>query len=205
MTLAGNATQVGGTLAYATLTSGGITYTADLAGAAGNSITIEIIAGGTAGSEVVTVVGTAIQVQIQSTVSTRTQVKTALDASAPAAALISVSVTSGGTAASLLAATPLASGADAPSFTMKAKDFTVSQTDTGTYKIALGDNFSSCLSCSILLQKATATDVMTEIISVDTSASAQAIFFRTIAGSTPVNLATGDVIYIIIILRNSGN
>lgn len=88
-----------------------LTYTADLRGVAGNSITIAYTGGGTAGAEVVTVVGTAISVQIQSATSTATQVKTAVDASVAASALISVAVTGTGSNAQTTASvTPLAGG-----------------------------------------------------------------------------------------------
>lgn len=70
-----------------------ITYTAVAAGSAGNANTIAYTTGGTAGSEVVTVTGTAISVQIQSGVSTATQVLAAIDASSPALALISAAIT----------------------------------------------------------------------------------------------------------------
>lgn len=84
-----------------------LTYLADLRGTAGNSITIAYTAGGTAGAEVVTVVGSAISVSIDTTAvtgSSATQVKAAVDASAAASALISVSIT--GTGATVQAAAP---------------------------------------------------------------------------------------------------
>lgn len=91
-----------------------LTYTADLRGTAGNSITIEYTAGGTAGAEVVTVVGSAISVSIDVTAvtgSTATQVKAAVDASVAASALISVAITGvGATVQAAAAATPLATG-----------------------------------------------------------------------------------------------
>lgn len=57
-----------------------------------SGITIAYITGGTAGSEVVTVTGPAISVQIQSGVSTATQVLAALNASVAALALITPSI-----------------------------------------------------------------------------------------------------------------
>lgn len=88
-----------------------LTYTADLRGVAGNSISIAYTAGAVAGSEVVTVVGSAISVQISTGVSTATQVKTAVDASVAASALISVAVTgTGGNAQVTASITPLAGG-----------------------------------------------------------------------------------------------
>lgn len=90
-----------------------ITYVARQAGLAGNSITIAYTAGGTAGSEVVSVVGNAISVQIEDGVSTATQVLAAINASAVAQALISASITgTAGDAQVAAAAAPLAGGAD---------------------------------------------------------------------------------------------
>jgi hypothetical protein len=66
-------------------------------GAAGNSITVAFTGGGVAGSEVVSVVGTAISVQIASGTSTITQVRTALNASALSNVLILASGTSSST------------------------------------------------------------------------------------------------------------
>lgn len=77
---------------------GGLNFTAVAAGAAGNGVTVAYTIGATAGSEVVTVVGSAISVQIAAGVSTQTQVKAALDASSPAHALINTAVTVGATA-----------------------------------------------------------------------------------------------------------
>lgn len=78
----------------ATLTKGGVTYIAVATDNTGNLISVAYTAGGTAGSEVVTVVGNAISVQIQSGTSTITQVRTAVNAAAPAAALVTATGTS---------------------------------------------------------------------------------------------------------------
>lgn len=80
----------------ATLTIQDLTYTSDLFGAAGNAITIAYTTGGTAGAEIVSVVGTAISVQIESGVSTATQIRTAVLASGPAAALVDVAISGTG-------------------------------------------------------------------------------------------------------------
>lgn len=82
------------TATAATLTKGGVTYTAVATSAAGNAITVAYTAGATAGSEVVTVVGNAISVQIENGVSTITQVRAAVNAAAPAAALVTATGTS---------------------------------------------------------------------------------------------------------------
>jgi hypothetical protein len=85
-----------GIVAQAYLTIQDITYTANpngYAGTAGNSITVSYTTGGTAGSEVVTVSGTAISIKIQSGTSTASQVLAAFNNSAPALALCSASIT----------------------------------------------------------------------------------------------------------------
>lgn len=90
-----------------------LTYTAVTRGTAGNSITIAYTAGGTAGAEVVTVVGNAISVQIANGTSTANQIHSAVIASGAATALISCTVSGTGTNTQVTAAaTPLASGAD---------------------------------------------------------------------------------------------
>lgn len=80
-----------------------LTYTSDALLYISNFITIAYTGGGTAGAEVVTVTGNAISVQIQSGVSTATQVKTAVDASVAASALISVAISGSGAAAQVTA------------------------------------------------------------------------------------------------------
>lgn len=98
------------TIAFATLVTQGLTLLAVTAGTGGNSITIAFTGGGTAGSEVVTVIGNAISVQIQSGVSTITQVRTAMQASGACTALVTTTGTSASTVATATALN-LASGA----------------------------------------------------------------------------------------------
>lgn len=90
-----------------------LTFTAAAGqGASGNSITFTFTAGATAGAEVVTVVGTAITIQVETGVSTATQVKTAYDLVAAAVALATVAVVGGQESTAIVAATvlPLQSG-----------------------------------------------------------------------------------------------
>lgn len=89
-----------------------LTYTAvaDL-GSGGNSITIAYVAGGTAGTEVVTVTGNAISVSIEDGVSTATQIRTKINASAAAVALVSCAISGTGSTVQVAAtATALAGG-----------------------------------------------------------------------------------------------
>lgn len=89
---------------FATKTFGGLAYTADVAGRAGNLINVKYVTGGTAGAEVVTVVGSAITVQIQAGVSDADDVKAAIDGFPAAAALVNIAVTGLGTVAQVLTA-----------------------------------------------------------------------------------------------------
>lgn len=103
-----------------------LTFTAKAIGAAGNDITIRLVTGGTAGSEVVTVVDKAISVSMDSGVSTAQQIANALNASEDAMALISVAVASGqgGSAQTAFAYDNLENGLDA--------------IDVGTFKGVIG-------------------------------------------------------------------
>lgn len=96
-----------------------LTYTAAATGVAGNLITVTYTTGATAGAEVVTVVGNAITIQIQSGVSTATQIHTAFNASSPATTLATNTVSgTGATAQVTTNASPMTGsvGAQALSF-----------------------------------------------------------------------------------------
>lgn len=200
--LLGSFTQSGSTGTFATLVDNGITYTAVTMGTYGNGISVALVAGGTAGAEVVTVTDKAISVQIESGVSTRTQVKTALDASAAAVALISTSVASGATAATLLAATPLATGVNTV-FTSVAKGFSLNQIGTGLFKVQLEDSYNALLAANVSIGRSSgAVDLMSQVKSASPQSSS--LVFRVLAGATPTNLTSGDVLYCDFKFRNSG-
>lgn len=74
----------------ATLTEQFVTYISQSIGVIGNSITIEYIAGGTKGNEIVTVTSQNIQVQIEDGVSTAEDIRAAISANGPASALVSI-------------------------------------------------------------------------------------------------------------------
>jgi len=94
-----------------------LTYTAVKGGTRPIEISIAYTAGGTAGAEVVTVVGNAISVQIASGVSTATQIAAKINASAAALALISVAITGVGSNTQVTAAAAfLAGGSDLHTF-----------------------------------------------------------------------------------------
>jgi hypothetical protein len=69
-----------------------MTFTAKVAGTSGNDITIALVAGGTQGSEAVTVNSTAISIVIESGVTTCEDIKTKIDDNANANVLVSVSI-----------------------------------------------------------------------------------------------------------------
>lgn len=87
-----------------------LTYTAVATGFDGNDISLAYTGGGTAGAEVVTVNGNAISVQIQSGVSTATQIETAINASGPATVLVSVAVSGTGSDPQVTAAAQFLTG-----------------------------------------------------------------------------------------------
>lgn len=64
----------------ASVSIGSFVVSAKKVGSTGNIITFKLVAGGTAGAEVATVVGTAIEVEIEDGVSTQDQVGQAIDA-----------------------------------------------------------------------------------------------------------------------------
>ena len=74
------------------LTIQDLTFIAVATGTGGNSITVQYTTGGTAGSEVVSVIGDAITVQIASGVSTAKQIADAVNASVAASALVSANI-----------------------------------------------------------------------------------------------------------------
>lgn len=181
-----------------------LTYTADTAGAAGNSITIAYTTGGTAGSEVVSVVGSAISVQIQSGVSTATQVKAAVDGDAGAAALVNVAITgTGGTAQVAAAAAALTGGDDADYNTFDIPGVaSVAASGTGLVKLTLQDKYTTLMYAHASLQKASAADLVGQLTGEDVDGDKE-LDFTLLAGATPTNPANGDKLYFDIKLRNS--
>ncbi len=183
----------------------GITYTAVTMGAAGNSISIALVNGGIAGSEVVTVTGSAISILMDATAvsgSSRQNIVDAIAASAPAAALV---VATGGSAtvATASSALPLQNGDDTD-FDESSNCMSLVQLSAGVYQIELPDSYAALLAASIMIERATAVDLAAQLQSVDV-VSAKQIVFRMQAGASPTNMANGDVLYIALELRNSSN
>jgi hypothetical protein len=98
----------------ATLTEQDLTFTWNQPGSFNNTYTMEYTPGATAGSEVVSISGNAIEVQIEDGVSTATQIKTALEASMSFNSNVTVTVS--GTASNaqdIFGPTNFAGGVDA--------------------------------------------------------------------------------------------
>lgn len=87
-------------------------------------------------------------------------------------------------------------------FSSTGKGWSIAVTSTGVYTITLQDSYTTLLGASLSIQRATAVDLMPQIVSADVT-TAKTVVFRTIAGATETNLATGDVVYVQLILRNS--
>lgn len=183
-----------------------ITYTADLLGVSGNLISITYTTGATAGSEVVTVVGNAITVQIEDGVSTATQVKAAVDTKAEAAALVNAVITgTAGTAQVAATEDFLVGGVDAYFTEVSGKgiaSITQASGGTGVYVVNLNDQYSALEGFSATPITAAASDLGVQFISEDV-ASAKTINFRTVSSGSLANLVDGDGIFISIDLRNS--
>lgn len=201
--LLGSITQSGSTGTFAAATASGVTVTAKVMGSDANSYTFALVAGATAGAEVASISGRAIQVTIQSGVSTQTQVSTAISAAAAVLAIVTPSVASGGSAVTAVSAVAFTGGADTVFTKVGLGKTTMTQTGTGIYQIALADPYTALLACGITPIAPAAANLMGQVSSMDTTSASQKIIIRVVAGATPTNLATTQGLLIDIKLRNS--
>lgn len=185
----------------AAVTAQGMTYTADNFGSAGNAITVTLVAGGTAGAEVVTVSGTNISVVIETGVTTQTQLKAALDGDTDAAALISVAIASGATPVAAAAAVTLAGGVDGVA-SSTIKGASVVRSGVGQYTVTLEDKYYALMDLQLTLKAATPVDLVPQQLSDDV-AGAKTIVFSLLAGATPTEVAAPCVVNFKAFLRNS--
>jgi hypothetical protein len=168
-----------------------LTYTADATGSNGNLISIAYTAGATAGAEVVTVTGNAVSVQIETGVSTATQVKAAVDASGPAAALVNVTISGvGGNAQVTVAATFLTGG-------LGANDFKVAsgqgpRFEAGSYIDIVDKDDGNTLKSTARLISARGEGVNSDIITVSGAALAAADTADIVIGHAPDYTATSS-------------
>lgn len=122
-------------------------------------ISIAYTGSGTAGSEVVTVTGSAISVQIESGVSTISQIKTAILASAAAAALVDcILVGIGSTTQTTLSATNLS---DYYAFMQLAETTTNNQNCVFTLEWSSSSNYGSIVFDPIKIPNSASVDLST--------------------------------------------
>lgn len=178
-----------------------LTYTAFVPGDAGNLISIEYIAGGTAGAEGVVVTGNKITVQIEDGVSTASEVKTAIENDTDADALVVVTVTGvGGDAQDVEAETFLTGGVDLALEKIEAPGFDLVRTDEGEFKAILEDNYASVLFAKLELNSPSNQDLLTQVADIQ----GREIDFRVLDTGSEDDPVTGSELLVKLILRNSG-
>lgn len=184
----------------ASLTTQGVTLTAVAFGTSGNSISIAFTPGAVAGAEVVTVTGNAISVQIDTGVSTVTDVRTAINADVSAAALVlatGTAITTVSTAAALF----LSGGIDGVS-SENLNGASVAQSGVGEYTITLADSYNALVSAGFQVVAATPVDLIPQIKS-QTIGSTNIIVVRLLSGATPTDPSAALTLECDIFLRNS--
>ena len=122
-------------------------------------VTVTYTGGGTAGSEIVTVTGTDISVQIQSGVSTATQIKTAVAASTAAAAVLTPVIT--GTAGNTQTTVSATTLSDDYALLALAETTTNSQQSIFILNWNDGNNYSSIIFDPIQIPNQSAVDLST--------------------------------------------
>ncbi len=208
--LQGSFTQVGNAGARAELTHGDNIFTAVAYGPVGNAIKITLIDPGADQALAIIVTGNSIVVTLAyatgAITTTSDDLVTAIQADMAASALITIAApnTSLVTALSI---TPLAGGANTV-LASTAMNMSMTQIDVGLFKIQLEDDFPVLLSAQISYQSATAANLIPQLQSADTAfGTSKSIIFRmiTMDAFDLTDMASGDVLYVSLILRNSSN
>lgn len=179
----------------------GVTYTAVAYGVTGPQlITIALTTGGTAGAEVVTVVGNAISIQIQSGTSSQQNIADAILGSAAAAVLINVSVASGATVVTApVTATHLAGAVDSVSSVTGVGITSVAQTKVGEYTYTLDDSYGTLLGCSFTVGGSSGADLVPQIKTGDVT-TAKTIVVRLLADADPTDVGAATTLYFMALL-----
>lgn len=188
----------------ASLVNQGVTLTAVEWGLGGNDITYAITGGATAGAEVVTVTGKAISVQIESGVSTVTQVRTAINASVAAAALVTATGTSASTVTAPLSATNLAGAVEAAAsfYAPGVEDIKQDTALAGVFNITLQDKYNRLVSSKYTMQAASAVDLVPQQVSESVD-NTKIIKVALLAGATATNSGANQKLYFELMLNNS--
>ncbi len=182
-----------------------LTYTADAFGVGGNSITIQYVGDGVAGAETVNVTGSAIVVHMDPTAisgSTATQIKTAVDASVAAAALVDVSVSgTGSNVQAVAAATPLAGGISDTIANSILGVSSITQSGVGEVTIVLQDVWKAVQSLEFQVLSATAQDLIPQVKSVNLTT--KTIVLNLLTAGTPTDPTSDITIYMRMLIRSS--
>lgn len=189
----------------ASLVNQGVTLTAVALGSAGNSVTYAITAGATAGAEVVTVSGNDISIQIESGVSTVTQVRTALNASGAAAALITATGTSGATVTAPLSATPLAGGVDGVAGdNCGSLVESIARTGVGTILVTFSDQYNAVQSIECQFGSGSAQDIVPQLSDLpEVNGQVGGVQITLLSGATPTDVSEESLLFINCILNAS--
>jgi hypothetical protein len=185
----------------ATRVTQGVTLTAVTFGTSGNLISIAFTGGGTAGAEVVTVTGNAISVQIESGVSSVTQVRTAINASGAAAALVVATGTNAATV-STAAALFLTGGIDGVASYSIPGVSSVVQSGVGQFTITLSDSYPSLVACNFTLLKSSAQDLVPQIKSIDVT-NAKTVVVSLLTGATPTDPTAACTLFMDLQVKNT--
>jgi len=174
----------------------GLTLTAVDYGVLQNTITIAFTPGATAGSEVVTVTGKAISVQIATGVSTVTQVRTAMQAAAACTALVTTTGTSAATVATA-AAVPLAGAVEQVSSFYMPGVTSILQAPAlaGTFVVTLQDTYSRLVKPAYDLQAATAVDFVVQQVSESVSTT-KLVTVNLLTGATATDVGAATRLYL---------
>lgn len=198
--LAGYADLVAPTKAF--LVNQGVTLTAVQYGVGGESITYAITGGAVAGAEVVTVVGNAISIQIESGVSSITDVQAALAGSVPASALVVATGAGAAVVNAPLAATPLAGSVEGVSSFYAPGVENVYQTALGEFTLSLQDKYPRLINASYELQAAVAIDLVPQQSSEDVSVSKD-IVMAVLSAGVKTEIAAATRVYFSYLFNNS--
>ncbi len=201
-----NLTGLHGSLAYtaqvkATLTTQGILLTAASFGTVGNNVTFTVTPGATAGAETVSVTGSAITVQVETGVSSITQVATALQASTAAVALAVTTSTGAGTVATH-AVLSLAGGVNAGVTSNIIGVSSAAVTGTGEITLTLDRKWPFHLWTKCMMKSSTPQDLIPQVES-SSLVTGQTTKIQLLTGATPTEPTSDCSLYVGIWFRDS--
>lgn len=184
----------------ATLTFQGMSFVAVAFGTSGNGITMEFTPGATKGAEVVTVVGSAISIQIDDGVSDFDDIAAAILGSAPASALVTTS-SSGATTVEVDGPDSFTGGINGVAGFSIDGVSSVTQSGVGELTIILSDAWYGLQECDFQIMSATAQDLIPQIKSVNLTT--KTIVLNLLAAAVPTDPTSACTIYMMSKFKNS--